>query len=141
MEEKKRLKPLPSLPAETGVITTVRVSNRCRITLDTNRYSVPSIYASQCLTLKAFADRICVYHAHNLIATHPRSYERQRDFENPDHVRDLLDQRRKAHQVHLLLGFYALCPRAEEYHANSRSAVSTPAPTLPGSWRSDHGAQ
>jgi hypothetical protein len=77
---------------------------------------VPSLYASQRLTLKAYADRLCLYHAANLVATHPRSYERHRDFENPDHVKELLDQRRRARQAHLLLGFYALCPRAEEYN-------------------------
>jgi hypothetical protein len=115
-EEKQRLKPLPPLPADTGVIRTVRVTNRCRVALDTNRYSVPALYASQQLTLKTFADRLCLYHAGNLVATHPRSYERHRDFENPDHVRELLDQRRKARQAHLLLAFYALCPRSEEYH-------------------------
>ncbi len=115
-EERSRLGPLPALPADTGVIRTVRATNRCRVVLDTNRYSVPSLYASQQLMLKAFEDRICVYHADNLVATHPRSYERHRDFENPDHVRDLLDQRRKAREAHLLLSFYALCSRALEYH-------------------------
>lgn len=115
-EEKPRLKPLPPLPADTGVLRLVRATNRCRVAFDTNRYSVPSLYASQRLTLKSFADRLCLYHAEKLIATHPRSYERHRDFENPDHVRELLDQRRKAREAHLLLGFYALCPRAEQYH-------------------------
>ena len=130
-EETKHLKPLPVLPADTGVIRTVRATNRCRIALDTNRYSVPSLYASQQLTLKTFADRLCVYHAANLVATHPRSYERHRDFENPDHVRELLNQRRNARQAHLLLGFYALCARAEEYHGklqerrlNARSHIT-----------------
>lgn len=115
-EEKQRLKPLPAHPADTGVIRPVRATNRCRVALDTNRYSVPALYASQRLMLKVFADRLCLYHAENLVATHPRSYERHRDFENPDHVRELLDQRRKARQAHLLLRFYALCPRSEEYH-------------------------
>ena len=47
----------------------VRVTNRCRVVLDTNRYSVPALYASQRLTLMAFADRLCLYHAHNLVAS------------------------------------------------------------------------
>src|SRR5271166_4050782 len=41
---------------------------------------------------------------------------RHRDFENPDHVKDLLDQRRQARNAKLLLSFYALCPRAQEYY-------------------------
>ena len=84
--------------------------------LDTNRYSVPSRHASQRLTLKAFADRLCLYHSHHLVATHPRCYERHRDFEDPDHVKDILDQRRRARDAKWLLTFYALSPQAEYYH-------------------------
>jgi transposase len=114
--EKQYLKPLPTLPADTGVIRTVRASNRFRVVVDTNRYSVPSLYASQRLLLKTFADRLCIYHGQKLIATHTRSYDRHQDFENPDHVKELLERRRAARDAKLLLSFYALCSRAEEYH-------------------------
>jgi transposase len=114
--EKAHLKPLPLLPADTGVTDTVRVNSRFRIRLDTNRYSVPSRYASQRLTLKKFANRLCIYHEGQLIATHTRSYDRHQDFENPDHAKELLSQRTKARNAKVLLAFYALCPRAEEYY-------------------------
>jgi hypothetical protein len=113
--EKQHLKALPPLPADTGIIRTVRATNRFRVVLDTNRYSVPSLYASQRLLLKTFADRLCIYHGEKLIATHTRNYDRRRDVENPDHVKELLDQRRAARDAKLLLRFYALCPHAEEY--------------------------
>ena len=114
--EKPALRPLPPEAADTSVTRLVRVTNRCRVTLDTNRYSVPALYASQRLTLKAFAERLCLYHAHNLVASHSRSYERHRDFENPDHVRELLDRRRRAREAKWLLTFYSLSPHAEHYH-------------------------
>jgi transposase len=114
--EEPALRPLPSVPGEISVARTVRVTNRCRVVLDTNRYSVPHLYASRQLTLHAFPDRLCLYHAHNLVATHPRSYERHRDFEDPDHVRELLDQRRRARDAKWLLTFYALSPHSEFYH-------------------------
>jgi transposase len=114
--EKAHLKPLPPLQADTGVTDTVRANSRFRIRLDTNRYSVPSRYASQRLTLKKFADRFCIYHEGQLIATHTRSYDRHQDFENPDHAKELLSQRTKARNAKVLLAFYALCPRAEEYY-------------------------
>ncbi len=114
--EKPALHPLPPVAADTSVTRLVRVTNRCRVVVDTNRYSVPAIYACQRLTLKAFPERLCLYHAHNLIASHPRSYERHRDFENPDHVKDLLDQRRRARDAKWLLSFYSLSPHAENYH-------------------------
>jgi hypothetical protein len=115
-EEKPHLKPLPPLPADTSVVRTVRATSRCRVVLDTNRYSVPALYACARLTLKLFANRLCLYHDDKLVATHPRGYERHRDFENPEHVKELLDQRRRARDAKLLLRFYALSPRAEAYH-------------------------
>ncbi|MEI6607040.1 MAG: hypothetical protein WCP35_17145, partial [Verrucomicrobiota bacterium] len=51
---------------DSSVTREVGVTARCRVVLDTNRYSVPSRYASQGITLKVFADRLCLYHAHNL---------------------------------------------------------------------------
>lgn len=118
--EKPALGPLPPEGADTSVTRLVRVTNRCRVTVETNRYSVPSLYASQRLTLKIFCDRLCLYHAHNLIATHARSYERHRDFENPEHVKELLDQRRRARDAKWLLTFYSLSPQAEYYHQQLR---------------------
>ena len=114
--EKPHLNALPPLPADTGVIRTVPTSSRFRVVLDTNRYSVPSLYASQPLLLKTFADRLCIYHGEKLIATHTRSYDRHQDFEDPEHGKELLDQRRAARDAKLLLRFYGLCPRAEEYY-------------------------
>lgn len=114
--EKPALRALPAHPADTSITRQVRVTSRCRVVLDTNRYSVPSLYASQCLTLKLYADRLCLYHAHNLVATHARCYERRRDFENPDHLKDLRDKRRRARDASWLLRFYALSPQAEYYH-------------------------
>jgi transposase len=114
--EKAHLKPLPSLPADTAITDTVRVNSRFRIRVETNRYSVPSRFAQQRLTLKKFANRLCIYHEGQLIATHTRSYDRHQDFENPDHAKELLSQRAKARNAKLLLAFYALCPRAEQYY-------------------------
>ncbi len=114
--EKPALRPLPPVPGDISVARTVRVTNRCRVVLDTNRYSVPHLYASQQLTLHAFPDRLCLYHAHNLVASHPRCYERHRDFEDPDHVKELLEQRRRAKDAKWLLTFYALSPHSEYYH-------------------------
>jgi len=114
--EKPALRPLPPVAGDTSVTRTVRVTNRCRVVLDTNRYSVPAAYASQRLTLVAFAERICLYHSHNLVASHPRCYERHRDFENPDHVKEILDQRRRAKDAKWLMTFYNISPQAEYYH-------------------------
>ena len=88
-EERHRLQPLPETVHDFGTVHGVRACNRFRVTFETNRYSVPAEYASRRLTLKAYPDRVCIYHRERLIARHPRSYDRHRDFEHPDHPRRL----------------------------------------------------
>lgn len=114
--EKPTLKPLPPHPYDVATIASVRASSRFRVTLDTNRYSVPAQYAGARLTLKSYPDRVCIYSDADLIARHPRSYDRHQDFEHPDHPKVLLEQRRKAKQQTLYKAFLQLSSRAEQYY-------------------------
>lgn len=115
-KEKPAMRPLTLLPYDIGVIHTVRATSRFRITLDANTYSIPAEYASTQLTLKVYPDHLCVYHQDKLIARPVRSYDRHQDFENPDHPRDLLLQRRKAHDQKLFMRLLALTPQAEIFY-------------------------
>jgi transposase len=115
-EEQSRLHPAPAQPYDIGTVHTARASSRFRVTWETNRYSVPAEYASTLLTLKVYPDRLCLYHQDNLIARHARCYDRHQDFENPDHPKVLLAQRRQARAQKLLGRFLTLSPRAEAYY-------------------------
>jgi transposase len=119
--EKPRLRPLPTHPYDVGQLRPVRASNRFRVTVDTNRYSVPARYAGARLDLKLYPERVCLYHQNQLLADHPRSYQRGQDFEHPDHVRPLLLQRRKNRNQQLLLRFLQLSPQAEAYYEQLQS--------------------
>jgi hypothetical protein len=68
------------------------------------------------LTVKAHPDRVCIYFDHQLIARHPRQYGRHLDIEDPDHVKALLAQRRRASEQRLMLRFLALSPDAAAYY-------------------------
>ncbi len=114
--EKPAMNTLPVTSYDTSVVRTVRANNRFRVALDGNRYSVPANYAGALLTMKTYADRLCVYHEGNLIAQHVRSYDRNQDFEHPDHPRELVAQRKKAREQRLHLQFITLSPRAQEYY-------------------------
>ena len=114
--EKPTLCPLPAMPYDVGTVLPARANKRFRVHLDSNQYSVPSEYAGAHLTLKAHLDRLCFYHDNKLVAQHPRSYDRHQDFENPDHPRALLQQRRKAREQRLLMRFLTLSPKAEAYY-------------------------
>ena len=116
-EEQDQLTPLPEAVYDVGTVHTVRASNRFRVTFETNRYSVPAEYASTRLTLKTYPDRLCIYHRDKLIARHRRRYDRFGDFEDPDHPRMLLVQRRSAREQRLLQCFLSLSLKAEAYYA------------------------
>ncbi len=115
--EKDRLQAMAPTPYDIATVHTLRASNRFRVTFETNRYSVPAEYASQRLTLKAYPDRVCLYAAEQLIARHPRSYDRHGDFEDPDHPKALLAERRNARAQRALQRFLTLTPRAQAYYA------------------------
>jgi transposase len=115
-QERPSLRPLPLHPFDIATVSQVRASRQFRITLDTNRYSVPAHYAGQALTLKTYPDRLCIYLDDKLIARHTRRYDRYQDVEDPDHPKPLLEQRKKARAHQLFLRFLALSPRAEAYY-------------------------
>jgi hypothetical protein len=98
------------------MVSQVRATSQFRITLDTNRYSIPAEYAGTRLTVKTYPDRICIYHDNKLIALHTRSYDRYQDIENPDHPKALLQQRRKARDQKILMRFLTLSSSSERYY-------------------------
>jgi transposase len=114
--EKPSLSALPAHPFDIATVSQLRASKQFRITLETNRYSVPAQFAGQALTLKTYPDRLCIYRDQNLVARHPRSYDRYGDFEDPDHPKPLLEQRKKARDHQLFRRFLALSPEAEVYY-------------------------
>ena len=116
LEEKPSLQTVATMPYDLATIVPVLASSRFRITYETNRYSVPAEFASARLILKAYPDRICIYHQDKLIARHTRRFDRHQDIEDPDHPKELIAQRRHAAHQKILLRFLALSPMAQEYY-------------------------
>jgi hypothetical protein len=114
-QEKPRLRPLPALAYDCAVVQPTSANGCCRVVLDTNRYTVPYLYASQKLTLKIYPDQLLLYHHEKLIATHLRSYDRRQDIRNPDHIQELLVHRRRAREQTCLQAFLSLGPQADLY--------------------------
>jgi transposase len=115
-QERPSLNPLPVNRFDIATISQVRASSQFRISLDTNRYSVPAEYAGMPLTLKTYPDRLCIYYQDKLLARHVRSYDRYQDFEDPDHPKQLLAQRKKARDQKIFMRFLTLSPKAEQYY-------------------------
>src|SRR5450631_1593307 len=115
-EERAHLTPLNPASFDLARVLPVRATKQYRVPLDSNFYTVPFRYAGQRLTLKAHADRVCIYQGDQLIARHPRSMDRHKHIKDPDHERQLLAQRASAREQRLMVHFLALSPRAQAYH-------------------------
>lgn len=115
-EERVLLKPANANPYDLARVLSLRASSQFRIVLDTNRYSVPARFAGQLLTVKAYPDRLCLYHQNELIAHHVRSFDRRQDIEDPDHPKVLLEQRHNAREQRLMSQFLALRCNAQVYY-------------------------
>ncbi len=115
-EEKDSLIPVSSLPYDVATIRPARACKQFRITLETNRYSVPAEYAGQPLTLKIYPDRLCIYFREKLITRHVRTYERRQDIEDPDHPKVLIAQRKKARDQKIVMRFLMLSAKSRIYY-------------------------
>lgn len=128
MQKTEQLAPLPENDYDCALIKPARISSQFRLSYDGNRYSVPAEYAGDQLLAKIYPDRICVYDDYNLVARHRRSYDRRQDFEDPDHPKALLAQRRKANTQMVIKRFLALSPRAESYYQKLDERRTNPMP-------------
>ena len=115
-EERGLLGTANANPYDLARVLDLRASSQFRIVLDTNRYSVPAEFSNQRLTVKAYPERVCIYHQDRLIARHVRSYDRYLDIEDPDHPKALLEQRQSAREQRLLSQFLALSIKAPAYY-------------------------
>ena len=109
------LKPLNPNGFDLARIVRVRANKQFRVALEANHYSVPAKYAHQHVILKAYDDRLCIYADDKLIARHVRSMDRHQDIEDPQHPKELLEQRHTAREQRLLVQFLAISPRAQAY--------------------------
>ncbi len=88
--ERGYLGPLPPHPPELSPMVEVLVHSTGRVRFQTNDYSAPIQYAYQRVTLKADPFRVRIFAGEELIADHPRSYEKHQVIEDWRHYVPLL---------------------------------------------------
>jgi transposase len=115
-QERPQLKAMNANPYDLGRVLNTRASSQFRVSVDTNRYTVPAHFAGRRVTVKLYPDRVCIYFQDTLIARHPRCYERRQDITEPDHEKRLLDERKSAREQRLLSDFLALSKQASAYY-------------------------
>jgi hypothetical protein len=88
----EKLISLPQIPYRPHRIILAQISKTGFVELDTNRYSVPSAYATTTAEILAYADHLEIVVRGKHIARHPRSFERKQKIENPQHRQSLLSR-------------------------------------------------
>lgn len=95
-EERPRLLSLPSPLPETDTVSPIIVDKSAFVKLDTNRYSVPAVYAQRTLTLVADDAAVRLLDGKDEVARHVRSWGRHQTLELREHRAALLEEKRKA---------------------------------------------
>lgn len=117
LEDKAAMLPLPAHPYEAVLTRPVRACRRCRVRVDGNLYTVPPRCSGKSLTVQLSSERLRLFDGTELVTEHTRSFERGGDFEKPDHVKELEDQRRQARRERQLARFLELSPIASTYRS------------------------
>ena len=113
--ERPLLQRLPAVDYDCAIVRSLQASSQALVQFQTNRYSVPHGQADKMLTFKATGQTICIYNGAQLLATHPRCYEKHRIIEDPKHYAGLLAQRKKALAAKRGEEFLALDPACADY--------------------------
>lgn len=94
--DREKLLPLPPAPLEACRKRTTRASSQALVRYETNDYSVPVEYGHRQVLVKVFVWEVVICAASEVIARHPRSYDREEMIFNPLHYLALLEQKTNA---------------------------------------------
>jgi transposase len=98
-EERPRLLSLPSPLPETDSVLAVSVDKTAFVRLDTNRYSVPALYARRTLTLVADDRVVRLLDGGAEVARHERSWGRHQVIERREHREALVAEKKRARDL------------------------------------------
>ena len=114
------LMPLPAVAYDACEKQAGRVSSLSLVRYRTNDYSAPVAYGHRDVLVRGYVDRVVISCGSEVIATHPRSYERDDFVYDPIHYLPLLEQKAGAlDQAAPLQG--GTCPRSSAHCAVSWS--------------------
>jgi transposase len=95
-EEKAHLLALPANPFPAEERLEVRVHKTPYARFDWNDYSIPHTHVQRSLSVLATLDNVRIFDGLELIATHPRSFDRGAQVEQPSHIEALVAHKRAA---------------------------------------------
>lgn len=95
-EEQPRLLPLPEVAFPTEERAEVSVHKTPYVRFDLNDYSIPHEHVRRTLCVLASLERVRILDGQQVIANHPRSFDRGAQVEEPKHIEALVDYKRAA---------------------------------------------
>jgi transposase len=95
-EEVPRLLPLPDDPYPVVERVAVKAAKTPYVRFDLNDYSVPHSYVWRPLTVLADTDRLRIVDGQAIVASHPRSFDKGQQIEEPAQIQALVAWRRQA---------------------------------------------
>jgi transposase len=95
-EEKEKLLSLPAVLPQTDLVAPANVDTTAFVRFGTNSYSVPHRYARSTVTLVASDTQVRLLDGAHVVARHDRSWGKHQRIEDPEHRRELLQQKRGA---------------------------------------------
>ena len=115
--EKTRLRALAAHPFDTDLVVPIVVSKEARVHLDTNSYSVPHTLVGRTVHvhLRANDATVRVVADGEVVAEHPRCWDRRRAIESPAHIDALLAKRPGARGPRRRDRLASLSPEAAMY--------------------------
>jgi transposase len=95
-KDREKLLPLPAAPYEACDKRSTRVTSMSLVRYRTSDYSVPVEWGHREVLVKGFVHEVVICAGSEVIARHPRSYEREDMIFNPLHYLALLEQKTNA---------------------------------------------
>lgn len=110
--ERPRLLPLPEHDFPCDLIKPIASGKTPYIRFDLNDYSIPSKLVRRPLTVAASESEVRVLDGTEVVAKHPRSYDRGRKIEHRPHLEELAVDKQRAAELRGRDRLTASCPRA-----------------------------
>ena len=95
-QEQPLLLVLPDNPYPTDERVEVSIGKTPYARFDRNDYSLPHAYVRQTLTVAATPTEVRILDGTEVIATHPRSYDKEQQIEDRSHIEALTERKRQA---------------------------------------------
>jgi len=122
-EEAPRLLPLPDNPYPLLEQVAVKAGKTPYIRFDLNDYSIPHTHVRRWLTVLADPSEVRIADGQQIIARHPRSYDKGQQIEDEAHIQALVEQKRAARRHRATDRLFQAAPASETLltHAAERS--------------------